>query len=319
MRSRLALAARAATSDITVLLTGESGTGKEVVARAIHGASPRASRPFVALNCAALPDTLVESELFGYCRGAFTGASHDKPGLVDAAAGGTLFLDEVADLPLGLQAKLLRLLQERAYLPLGGRHPRAADVRVIAATNVGLRARVESGSFRADLYYRLAAFPIRLPPLRDRPADVRPLAERFLARYAGRAGRQDLTFGPDALAALASRPWPGNVRELEHTIARAVLVAAGPEVHAEDLAPADEGDDGAAAPAATPWRLPAAGVDLPAALRAVVAEALARTGGNLSAAARLLGLSRPALRYRVRKYRLGGGASGSPRGASGPP
>jgi transcriptional regulator with GAF, ATPase, and Fis domain len=322
MRARLLLAARAATSDITVLLTGESGTGKDVVARAIHRASRRAARAFVALNCAALPETLVESELFGYCRGAFTGASSDKPGLVDAAGGGTLFLDEIGDLPLPLQAKLLRLLQERVYLPLGARRSRTADVRMIAATNVGLRRRVEAGAFRGDLYYRLAAFPIHLPPLRERAADLRPLADRFLARYAARVGRPDMAFGRDALAVLASRAWPGNVRELEHAIARAVIVARGPEVRPEDLAAADDDDDptAAVAPASgTHWELPPDGIDLPAVVRRLVADALARTGGNLSAAARLLRVSRPALRYRVRKYGLRIGSSRPSRGASAPP
>jgi transcriptional regulator with PAS, ATPase and Fis domain len=321
MRARLLLAARAATSDITVLLTGESGTGKDVVARAIHAASPRRRCPFVALNCAAIPDALVESELFGYCRGAFTGASTDKPGLVDTACGGTLFLDEIGDLPLALQAKLLRLLQERVYLPLGARRSRTADVRVIAATNAGLRRRIEAGAFRADLYYRLAAFPIHLPPLRERAEDLRPLAERFLSLYAARSGRADVAFGADALAALASRAWPGNVRELEHTIARAVIVARGPEVRPEDLASPDEVHDpsaGVAGSSAMPWRLPPEGVDLPAVVRRLVGEALVRTGGNLSAAARLLRLSRAALRYRVRKYRLTSGSSHPTGGASGP-
>jgi len=321
MRARLELAARAAASDITVLLTGESGTGKDVVARAIHAASPRRARPFVALNCAAIPETLVESELFGYCRGAFTGASTDRPGLVDAACGGTLFLDEIGDLPLALQAKLLRLLQERVYLPLGGRRPRTADVRVIAATNVGLRRRVDAGAFRADLYYRLAAFPIHLPPLRERAADLRPLAERFLAVYAARSGRPGIRLGADALAALAAHPWPGNVRQLEHAIARAVIVARGAELRPEDLVALDDGDDpsaGATASSAAPWGLPPDGIDLPAVVRDLVAQALARTGGNLSAAARLLRLSRPALRYRVRKYRLTGGSSRPADGASGP-
>lgn len=318
MRACVALAERAATCDIAVLLTGESGTGKDVFARAIHAASRRAPQGFVAINCAAIPEALLESELFGHRRGAFTGAVGDKPGLVDAAAGGTLFLDEVADLPLALQAKLLRLLQEGTYLPLGAIRHRTADVRVIAATNAEVRARVRAGAFRADLYYRLAAFPIHLPPLRARPADVRPLATRFLATYAARAGRPNLLLGEDALGVLARRSWPGNVRELEHAIARAVVVATGAAVRPEDLASPDEVDESPSESAATLGCLPAEGINLPALVRGLVVEALARSGGNLSAAARLLGISRAALRYRVRKYGIAYGASRPPSGASGP-
>jgi transcriptional regulator with PAS, ATPase and Fis domain len=311
MRARLALAARAAASDVTVLVTGESGTGKELLARAIHAGSAAAARSLVAVNCAAIPEALLESELFGYRRGAFTGAHGDKPGLVAAAAGGTLFLDEVAELPLVLQGKLLRFLQDGSYFPLGAVRPLAARVRVVAATNADLRRRVAAGAFRPDLYYRLAVLPIHVPPLRERPEDIAPLVRHLLARL-HRPGAPAIELSPAALAYLEAQPWPGNVRELENAVARALVVCSGRVLTVDDFRDAA----GAPPPAdGADWTLPAGGVDLPRLVRDLVATALERTHGNLSAAARLLGLSRPALRYRVKKYRLERGRG--PRAATG--
>jgi transcriptional regulator with PAS, ATPase and Fis domain len=221
-------------SDVTVLLTGESGTGKGLVARAIHDLSPRRTGPFVQVNCAALPESLLEPELFGHVRGAFTGAVRDRVGRFELAAGGTLFLDEVGDLPLHLQAKLLRALQERVFERVGDSRPVDADVRVVAATNRDLRRAVERGRFREDLYYRLRVFPIEIPPLRARREDVEPVARYLLARVGARQGRE-LRFSPEALRSLLEHPWPGNVRELENAIEFAVTVARGQTLQPEDL------------------------------------------------------------------------------------
>ncbi|HET9210130.1 MAG TPA: sigma 54-interacting transcriptional regulator [Thermoanaerobaculia bacterium] len=221
-------------SEATVLLTGESGTGKELVARAIHQHSPRRQGPFVAVNCGALPGELLESEMFGHVRGAFTGAVRDRVGRFEAAAGGTLFLDEVGDLPLPLQVKLLRVLQERTFERVGESVTRRSDVRVIAATNLDLRRAVQEGRFRDDLYYRLRVVPIEIPPLRERRADVEILARHLLRKVAARHGRS-LLFAPDALRAMLRYPWPGNVRELENALEYAVAVCRGQTVHAEDL------------------------------------------------------------------------------------
>ncbi|HEX4955791.1 MAG TPA: sigma 54-interacting transcriptional regulator [Thermoanaerobaculia bacterium] len=221
-------------SEATVLITGESGTGKELVARAIHLHSPRRNGPFVAVNCAGLPGDLLESELFGHVRGAFTGAVRDRVGRFELADRGTLFLDEIGDLPLPLQAKLLRVLQERTFERVGESHSRASQARVIAATNVDLRQAVASGRFREDLYYRLRVVPIEVPPLRQRREDVEPLARALLARVAARRGR-DLRFSPEALRAVLRYPFPGNVRELENALEYAVAVAKGQTVQPEDL------------------------------------------------------------------------------------
>ncbi|MBS1110799.1 MAG: response regulator receiver protein [Anaeromyxobacteraceae bacterium] len=223
-------------SDVTVLLTGESGTGKEVLARAIHTHSNRRNGPFVAVNCAALPGELLEAELFGHVRGAFTGAVRDRAGRFELAADGTLFLDEVGDLPLHLQVKLLRVLQERTFERVGESRPRTSSARIIAATNKDLRRAVETGTFREDLYYRLRVFPIELPPLRERREDIEPLASFLLGRVGGRHGRA-LRFSPDALRAILDYPWPGNVRELENALEYAVTVAKGHTLVPEDLPP----------------------------------------------------------------------------------
>ena len=221
-------------SDTTILLTGESGTGKEVLARAIHMHSSRKSGHFVATNCAALPADLLESELFGHVRGAFTGAIRDRAGRVELASGGTLFLDEIGDMPLVLQVKLLRFLQDRTFERVGDSVTRKADVRIIAATNVDLRKAIADGRFREDLYYRLRVVPIEIPPLRARREDIEPLARYLLARVAARHGRE-LRFSPDAIRALLRYSWPGNVRELENAIEYAVAVGPGQTIHPEDL------------------------------------------------------------------------------------
>ena len=221
-------------SEATALLTGESGTGKELVARAIHQHSPRRQGPFVAVNCGALPGELLESEMFGHVRGAFTGAVRDRVGRFEAAAGGTLFLDEVGYLPLPLQVKLLRVLQERTFERVGESVTRRSDVRVIAATNLDLRRAVQEGRFRDDLYYRLRVVPIEIPPLRERRADVEILARHLLRKVSARHGRS-LLFAPDALRAMLRYPWPGNVRELENALEYAVAVCRSQTIHAEDL------------------------------------------------------------------------------------
>jgi DNA-binding NtrC family response regulator len=221
-------------SEATVLLTGESGTGKEVLARAIHAHSPRRGGPFVGVNCGALPGELLESELFGHVRGAFTGAVRERAGRFEVAAGGTLFLDEVADLPLHLQVKLLRVLQERTFERVGESQSRRTDARIIAATNVDLRRAVQEGRFREDLFYRLRVVPVEVPPLRVRREDIEPLATYLLARVAARQGRA-LRFSPDALRALLGHGWPGNVRELENALEYAVAVCKGQTVLPEDL------------------------------------------------------------------------------------
>ena len=223
-------------SDASVLITGESGTGKEVLARVIHAHSPRRSGPFVAVNVAALPGTLLESELFGHVRGAFTGATRDRIGRFDAATQGTLFLDEVGDLPIYLQVKLLRVLQEHTYERVGENQVRQSDARIIAATNRDLRNAVTEGTFREDLYYRLRVFPIELPPLRERREDVEPMARALLSRVGERANRS-LRFSPEALRALLTYSWPGNVRELENALRYAATVAQGQTLQPEDLPP----------------------------------------------------------------------------------
>jgi sigma-54-specific transcriptional regulator len=224
-----------APSEATVLVVGETGTGKEIVARHIHELSPRAGKPFLAINCGAFPETLVESELFGHERGAFTGATVSKPGWFEAAQGGTLFLDEIGDLPMPVQVKLLRVLQEREVVRLGSRQPIPIDVRLVAATNVDLDQAVAAGRFREDLYYRLGVALLSLPPLRERPGDILPLASYFLRLYGQRLGGGPTDFSPAARERLLAHAWPGNIRELENVIHSALLVARAPEIAAEDL------------------------------------------------------------------------------------
>jgi two-component system response regulator FlrC len=233
-RNLLALAARVAESDATVMLSGESGTGKEVFARYIHQHSPRATKPFIAINCAAIPENLLEATLFGYEKGAFTGAQAAQPGKFEQAQGGTILLDEISEMPLGLQAKLLRVLQEREVERVGGKKPVALDIRVLATSNRDMLKEVAAGRFREDLYYRLNVFPIAIPALRERPGDIPPLARHFLARHAARLQRQ-VRFSPEAEALLARYGWPGNVRELENTMHRVLILTQGGMVSAETI------------------------------------------------------------------------------------
>ncbi len=300
IREVLALVARAQTTQATVLLTGETGTGKEVLARAIHTGSPRARRPFVALNCAAFPETLLESELFGHARGAFTGAERAKDGLFVSADGGSLFLDEVGETSLSFQVKLLRALQEREIRPLGGNRTRRVDVRVIAATNRALPREVERGSFRADLYYRLAVFPIRVPPLRERRGDVLPLARHFLAVHGEREGKPGCRLADDAASWLAAHPWPGNVRELENEMQRVLALSErGQEIPAARLS---LGVSELAEPAQAAL---AEGEPLRATLARfegwVLRRALARHGGRRNATARALGITREGLHKKLKR------------------
>jgi two-component system response regulator AtoC len=286
----------------TVLVEGESGTGKELVARAIHELSPRASLPFVAVNCGAVPAELIESELFGHVRGAFTDAVRDRKGLVVEADGGTLFLDEVGELPLGLQVKLLRFLQEGEVRPVGDARARKVDVRVIAATARDLRREAAAGRFREDLLYRLDVVGLRVPPLRERVEDVPLLARHFLARFAPlRPELAALSLADDALAALAEHRWPGNVRELEHAVERAVVLADGPLIREEDLP-----DTVRAVPAAPGVSRGDGTLSVKRATRALEAQliraALAQTGGNRTRAAELLELSYRALLYKIKEY-----------------
>ncbi|MBI5069856.1 MAG: sigma 54-interacting transcriptional regulator [Deltaproteobacteria bacterium] len=286
--------------ETTVLLQGESGTGKELVARAIHAHSPRRSGPFVAVSCAALPADLLESELFGHVRGAFTGAVRDRAGRFEVAQGGTLFLDEVGDLPLPLQVKLLRVLQERSYERVGDSTTLRADARIVAATHRDLRRAVEAGAFRDDLYYRLRVFPIELPPLRERREDIEPIARYLLLRVGERGGRA-LRFSPDALRALLSYPWPGNVRELENALEFAVTVSQGQTVRAEDLPPEVSGAR-LAAPEASPPGPPArAAVADHEGQRTALVAALDRSRWKVAEAARALGISRSTLWRRMRE------------------
>jgi Nif-specific regulatory protein len=293
MAGVLKLARRAAGAGATVLLLGESGTGKEVVARAIHRWSPRAERPFVAVNCTALTPELLESELFGHERGAFTGAVAQKRGRFEMADGGTIFLDEIGDLAPGLQAALLRVLQEREFQRVGGTQDLRVDVRVIAATNVDLEAAVAAGRFRRDLFYRLNVVTVELPPLRERQADLPPLAEHFVQRFCRETGRAPLEISPDALACLRAHRWPGNVRELQNAIERAVVLAPGPRLELEDL-PRDVREPAAGAGGTGDGAGVSDGVPLRAAIdaftRARVRAALAAAGGQQTEAARALGL-----------------------------
>ncbi|HWW74442.1 MAG TPA: sigma-54 dependent transcriptional regulator, partial [Pyrinomonadaceae bacterium] len=235
MQRVLDLVERVSRSDVTVLVTGESGTGKELVAKGIHFSGPRAARPFVAVNCAAIPEALIESELFGHKRGSFTGAVADAKGKFEEASGGTLLLDEVSAMPPALQPKLLRVLQEQEVVRLGESAPRKVDVRIIAATNRDLRTMVADGSFREDLYFRLAVVPVELPPLRERREDIPVLAEHFLRRACERHKCGDLAMDREVFAALSAYPWPGNVRELENTVERMVVLARGQTITVEDL------------------------------------------------------------------------------------
>jgi DNA-binding NtrC family response regulator len=286
-------AAQVSATDTTVLVTGESGTGKEVVARFIHAASARKSGPFVALNCAALPEQLLESELFGYERGAFTSAQQAKPGQVELASGGVLFLDEVSEMSLSAQAKFLRVLQEREFQRLGGTRLLKANIRVIAATNRDLRKAVERGEFREDLFYRLGVFDIRIPPLRERPADIVPLSEISLQEIGKSFRRPAAGLTREARQALLQYDWPGNVRELRNVLERATILCEGALIHADHLS---------LQPSARSPRNDT--TNLGAVERTTIAKVLQEYRGNKTKAARRLGLSRTQLHQRVRKYGL---------------
>ena len=279
----------------TVLITGESGTGKELIARAIHHGSPRSSGPFIPVNCAAIPADLAESTLFGHARGAFTGADRDRTGCFDLADGGTLFLDEVGDMPPGVQAKLLRVLEDGWVLPLGAARGRRVDVRVLAATNRDLQSDITSGRFRQDLYYRLARFPVRVPPLRERREDIPLLTRHFLSLFAAEMDVDPLPLSPEALAALEAYDFPGNVRELKNIVERALLKSAGADLrpeHLDFLQPPAPSPPGPAAldPEALTASLP---LNLRQAEDLLIRRALEQTHGNIAAAARLLGTNRP--------------------------
>ncbi|WP_437321935.1 sigma-54-dependent transcriptional regulator [Sorangium sp. So ce385] len=296
----------------TVLITGESGTGKERVARAIHEQSDRAAKPFLVVNCGALPEALMESELFGHEKGSFTGAGARALGLFREADGGTLLLDEVGELPASLQVKLLRVLQERKVRPVGAAAEIAVDVRVLAATNRDVEVEVREGRFRQDLYYRLNVIRIELPPLRERPGDVSRLAERFLRRFAAELGKDVRGLTTDAMRALDAYGFPGNVRELENMMERAVALAGGPSIGLGDLPSAVAGLS--ASPAPLLAQLPPGGCMLDEVLgeveRRLILQALERTGGVRKAAAKLLGVSFRSLRYRLAKHALATDADG---------
>jgi DNA-binding NtrC family response regulator len=306
---------RAAATDTTVLLEGESGTGKELFARALHALSPRVDGPFVAINCAAIPETLLETELFGHEKGAFTGAAARKPGKFELAHRGTLFLDEIGDLPLALQAKILRALEEKRFERVGGTAPIQVDVRVVAATNRNLKAAVAARQYREDLYFRLSVFPITIPPLRDRPADIPMLAKHFIERFCRDLNKKPLVLAPSAVQELQEYQWPGNVRELQNCIERAVILTEGDTIHARHLSlsfrdgslqPTPPEDDG------TPWSKIDMSGTLADATRRVVTEierrkidqALRESAGNRNRAADVLQISYKTLLAKLKEYGL---------------
>jgi two-component system response regulator PilR (NtrC family) len=295
-----------AMGESTILITGESGTGKELVARAIHEASPRRKQPFVSINCGAFPETLLESELFGYMKGAFTGAGANKKGLFEAANGGSIFLDEIGDMTAAMQVKLLRVLQERVLRPLGGTNEVAVDVRVIAATNLDLPSRIQQGLFREDLYYRIAVINIHLPALRERVEDITSLTYSFLRQYAERAGKGITGITPEALRCLESYCWPGNVRQLENAIERAVALETTSEIQLERLpetirnrSNAIEGDL---------FSLPEGAFDLEGFLAQVetslISQALRQCDGNQTLAAQRLKLTKGSLRHKMHTLQI---------------
>ena len=299
MLDRLERARRIAPTDATVLVQGESGTGKEMVAQAIHGWSARAAAPFVALNCAAMPDTLVEAELFGHERGAFTDARTARPGVIEQADGGTLFLDEIGEMPAAAQAKLLRVLQDKCVRRLGATTTQAINVRFIAATNRPLRAMVAERRFREDLYYRLDVMALELPPLRERPEDIPRLAEHFVRRFNADYGWSATTLTAAACDRLRTHSWPGNVRELENTLHRAVIEARGSDIEVAHLAL----DAAILAPVAS-GNL--AGRSWDQVERELIMSTLARVNGNRKRAARLMGMGERTLRNRLREYQRDG-------------
>ncbi len=302
MQDVFSMIERVARAGTSVLIRGESGTGKELVARAIHAGSRRSSRPFVALNCAAIPESLLESEFFGHEKGAFTGAVRARPGRFEQADGGTLFLDEIGAMRVDLQAKLLRVIQEREVQRLGGEGNRSVDVRLLAATSDDLESAIRERCFREDLFYRLNVVPIELPPLRERAEDIPLLVEHFLERSALRLERSAPRIGADVLARLQEYAWPGNVRELENCIECLVVLSEGDSLSERHLPPSllqrptlhDSALDG--------FRLPPAGVSLPALERHLILQALTRTRGSIGPATKILGISYKTLQYRIQKH-----------------
>ncbi len=285
----------------TVLIYGESGTGKELVARAIHACSPRSAEPFVSINCGAFPETLLESELFGYVKGAFTGANQNKRGLFEVANGGTIFLDEISEMSASMQVKLLRVLQERTIRPVGGTQETAIDVRVIAATNKDLSQMVANNAFREDLYYRVSVIPIQVPPLRERRADVELLASHFLKKYSAAAQKSILRIAPESLVALRAYDWPGNVRELENTVERAVALETGQDLKVEldsDVPRARAGNPGLTADGLD-FEKYVAGIE-----RSLIESALQQSGGVQTRAAELLKVSYRSFRHLLKKYNI---------------
>ena len=287
---------RVASASVTVALFGDSGTGKEILARGLHALSPRVHERFIAINCAAIPENLLESELFGYEKGAFTGAVRQTPGKIEVAHKGTLFLDEIGDLPMALQAKLLRFLQERVIERLGGRQEIPVDVRVVCATHRDLKTQIQAGQFREDLYYRLAEIVVTIPPLRARDGDAVLLAHHFVQRFARENGRGGIQLGEDAIAAIESYSWPGNVRELENCLKRAVIMADDNRITAEDLGLELAGDEELEHLNLRQVR--------DAAERQAVVRVLARTNGNIARAAEILGVSRPSLYDLMNRFDL---------------
>jgi DNA-binding NtrC family response regulator len=289
-------------SKANVLITGESGTGKEMVARAIHFNSPNRDGPFVAVNCAAIPEGLLESELFGHKKGAFTGALSNRIGRFAQADHGTLFLDEIGDMSLSLQAKILRAIQERIFEPVGSSESQTVDLRIIAATNKNLRTAVSEGKFRDDLFYRLNVFPIALPPLRERADDIPALARHFLSGLSGATGKRIEEFSKDALDAMCAFSWPGNIRELQNCVERAVIVAKGTQIETRDLPEyLFEAPGASHARMSFPLDLDR---DIEERERSIIVEALVQTGGVQVAAAELLGISERSLWHRIKKYKI---------------
>jgi len=300
----LEMAARVAQHDSTVLIHGETGTGKELLARAIHANSRRRTRPFITINCGAIPEDLIESELFGYMRGAFTGAIANKPGKVEMADRGTLFLDEIGELPLEAQVKLLRLIQQGEVERLGATSSRAIDVRIIAATHRNLAAMVEDGTFREDLFYRLAVVPLDLPPLRERRVDIPELAEHLFHKTREKHGMQSLRIAPSIIARFCAYRWPGNIRELENVVERMIVLSNGELVGEEDLPDELRSTPAGQSNSALQLEIPDEGVNLDAVERELLLRALEKAGGNQTRAARYLDISRKTFIYRMEKHGL---------------
>jgi DNA-binding NtrC family response regulator len=292
-----------ASTDVTVLITGETGTGKEVLANAIQKSSSRANKPFITLNCAVLPESLVESELFGHKKGSFTGATANKEGLFQAADGGTLFLDEINSLPLTIQGKLLRFLESGECLAVGETKPQKVNVRVIAATNSNLQEQIKRGEFRQDLFYRLSVVPIELPALQDRAEDIDALIKHFLTHFAKEHKLVSPTFSRQALKVLRAYKWPGNIRELRNLCERLSILLAGRVIEPENL-PYEFNSPSSNGAEKSNFTLPTSGLQLDDLEADLIYQALTRTNGNRSKSARLLGISRDTLLYRIQKYGL---------------